>query len=36
VERQGEQLLLRAVLFRVAVDPQEAGAYRPLIALLER
>lgn len=35
LRRQGEQLLLRAVLFRVAVDPREAAAYRPVIALLE-
>ena len=28
LRRQGEQLLLRAVLFRVAVDHQEAQAYR--------
>ena len=35
LRRQGEQLLLRAVLFRVAVDHQEAEAYRRVIALLE-
>jgi hypothetical protein len=35
LSRQGEQLLLRAVLFRVAVDHREAAAYRRVIALLE-
>jgi len=35
LRRQGEQLLLRAVLFRVAVDHQEAQAYRRVIELLE-
>jgi hypothetical protein len=34
LRRQGEQLLLRAVLFRVAVDGREAEAYQRLIALL--
>jgi uncharacterized protein (TIGR02569 family) len=32
--QQGEQLLLRAVLFRVAVDPEHAEAYQPVTALL--
>jgi uncharacterized protein (TIGR02569 family) len=32
---QGDQLLLRAVLFRVAVDHRGAGTYRRVIALLE-
>jgi hypothetical protein len=32
---QGEQLLLRAVLFRVVVDPSEVEAYQRVIALLE-
>jgi uncharacterized protein (TIGR02569 family) len=31
----GEQLLLRAVLFRVVVDPREVEAYQRVIALLE-
>jgi uncharacterized protein (TIGR02569 family) len=35
VRRQGDQLLLRAVLFRVAVDHREVDAYRPVIAFLE-
>jgi len=35
LRRQGEQLRLRAVLFRVAVDPREAAAYRAVNALLE-
>ena len=35
VRRQGDQLLLRAVLFRVAADPRVLAAYRPVIALLE-
>src|SRR5262245_24959311 len=34
LRRQGEQLLLRAVLFRVAVDHREAAAYQRVIALL--
>ncbi|MFN8041235.1 MAG: hypothetical protein U0Q07_18610 [Acidimicrobiales bacterium] len=33
--RQGEQLLLRAVLFRVAVDHREAEAHQRVVALLE-
>jgi hypothetical protein len=32
--QQGEQLLLRAVLFRVAVDPEHAEAYQPVTSLL--
>ena len=32
---QGDQLLLRAVLFRVVVDPRELEAYQRVIALLE-
>jgi uncharacterized protein (TIGR02569 family) len=35
LRHQGEQMLLRAVLFRVAVDHREAEAYRRVIALLE-
>jgi uncharacterized protein (TIGR02569 family) len=31
---QGDQLLLRAVLFRVATDPREVAAHRRLISLL--
>ena len=35
LRRQGEQLLVRAVLFRVAVDHREVEAYQRVIALLE-
>jgi hypothetical protein len=35
LRHHGEQLLLRAVLFRVAVDHREAAAYQRMIALLE-
>jgi hypothetical protein len=35
LRQQGDQLLLRAVLFRVATDPREAEAYRPVISLLD-
>ena len=35
LRHQGEQLLLRAVLFRVAVDHREVEAYQRVIALLE-
>ena len=35
LRRQDEQLLLRAVLFRVAVDRREATAYQRVIALLD-
>ena len=31
LSRQGEQLLLRAVLFRVATDPEFAPAYASLV-----
>lgn len=34
LQRQGDQLLLRAVLFRVAVDPTEIGPYGRVISLL--
>ena len=34
LQRQGDQLLLRAVLFRVAVDPTEVGPYGRVISLL--
>jgi len=34
LQRQGDQLLSRAVLFRVAVDPTEVGAYGRVISLL--
>ena len=34
LRRQGEQLLLRAVLFRVAADRREVGAYARVAALL--
>jgi uncharacterized protein (TIGR02569 family) len=33
---QGDQLLLRAVLFRVASDPQQADAYGRVVSLLTR
>ena len=35
LRRHGEQLLLRAVLFRVAVDHRELDAYRRVMALIE-
>jgi uncharacterized protein (TIGR02569 family) len=35
LHRQGDQLLLRAVLFRLAVDRRETAAYQRVIALLE-
>jgi len=35
LRRQGEQLLLRAVLFRIAVDHREAAAFRRVIARLD-
>jgi uncharacterized protein (TIGR02569 family) len=35
LEEQGDQLLLRAVLFRVATDPSEVDAHRRVIALLD-
>lgn len=34
LRQQGEQLLLRAVIFRVAVDHREVEAYQPVVALL--
>lgn len=35
LRRQGEQLLLRAVLFRVAVDHREVDAFQRVVTLLE-
>lgn len=35
LREQGDQLLMRAVLFRVATDPSEAHAYQRVIALLD-
>jgi uncharacterized protein (TIGR02569 family) len=35
LREQGDQLLLRAVLFRVATDPNEADAYQRVISLLD-
>jgi hypothetical protein len=35
LRQQGDQLLLRAVLFRVATDPREAEAYQPVVSLLD-
>ena len=34
LSQQGEQLLLRAVLFRVATDPEYAPAYASLVPLI--
>jgi len=34
LRRQGDQLLLRAVLFRVAVDPTEVGPCGRIISIL--
>jgi uncharacterized protein (TIGR02569 family) len=35
LRQQGDQLLLRAVLFRVVTDPSEVDAYLPVISLLD-